>query len=225
MKRAGAGWAIVIGALGCADWLDIPDSPRWVSSTRQAPDAEVTPAVPPAADDSPDTSGSDPSESPAAASDASVARDAIDASSSEPAVADAALAPSSRDAEATEDATSAPLADAALACSGVEVFGICWYVGAQGASCVETCAAHGGYRDAASAYVGTVAQGGSAAECDALLSALGEGSPASEGQRTDGAGLGCHLFGAQRDPYWLESPSFDAASRLGAVRVVCGCER
>jgi len=95
----------------------------------------------------------------------------------------------------------------------------------MGASCEETCAPHAGLSGAASAYVGSEQQGGSAAECGAILELLGESSPALAATRTDAVGVGCHLFGAERDPYWLSEPDLDPSSNLAIVSVVCGCAR
>jgi hypothetical protein len=93
----------------------------------------------------------------------------------------------------------------------------------MGASCDDTCAAHAGHAEAATSHIGTAAQGGSALACDSILLALGEATPASEANRVDGVGVGCHLFGAERAPYWLFTPSFDPSRGLALARVVCGC--
>jgi hypothetical protein len=100
---------------------------------------------------------------------------------------------------------------------------ICWYLGALGASCVETCTDHGGVAEDAASYVGTEAQGGSAEECAALLELLGLGNTVSSGTRTsvDQLGLGCHVFPDSN--WWLSAPDFDAADSLGNVQIVCGC--
>lgn len=50
---------------------------------------------------------------------------------------------------------------------------ICWYYGASGASCAATCTAHGGISAFAPNHVGSLAQGGTLAECTRLMKLLG----------------------------------------------------
>lgn len=131
--------------------------------------------------------------------------------------------------DAGSDAAEAPPAaapsDAGAPCDGVERFGICWYLGAAGASCDDTCSLHGGTSDAAPARVGTRAQGGSPEECQTILSGLGEPADVIVATRPDDRGVGCHLFGVARDPYWLTGPSFQTSDQLSLARVACGCQR
>jgi hypothetical protein len=115
--------------------------------------------------------------------------------------------------------------DAGLGCEGAELFGVCWYLGALGATCVQACQNHGGPSDEAALHVGTPAQGGSRGDCGAILVALGEAAPPDEATRSDGRGLGCHVFGLTRAPFWLSSPSHDPSDAFAAARIACGCRR
>jgi len=119
----------------------------------------------------------------------------------------------------------APPSDAAEACSGASLAGVCWYLGAAGASCNDTCREHGGYLEAATAFVGTLAQGGGPERCNAVLRALGEARDVRSVERTDGRGVGCHFFGTEDVPWWLSGPDFNPDSRLNRARLVCGCAR
>jgi cysteine-rich repeat protein len=78
--------------------------------------------------------------------------------------------------------------DCALA-GGELIEGACWFLGAQGASCEDTCADAGlGYDDATASVAGS---GGTSASCKDVLNALGlavGGAPA----RACDAGIGCY---------------------------------
>jgi len=106
-------------------------------------------------------------------------------------------------------------------CSGVPHAGICWYLGPQGNSCQQVCTSHGIPAPNAASHVGTAAQGGSNAECKVLLGLLGISGTPDDGTRTDGLGLGCHLYSAT--PWWLKSPNFAASASQVNSRLVCGC--
>jgi hypothetical protein len=104
--------------------------------------------------------------------------------------------------------------------------GVCWYLSAAGASCDQTCETREGFDPAATAVVGTTTQGGSPVQCGELLTALGAigaGDPIGDGARDDGVGVGCHLFGIEQDPWWLNAPNFSADVSLPNTRIVCGC--
>ena len=124
------------------------------------------------------------------------------------------------------DAVAAPRAE----CAGEALRGVCWYLGADSQSCDDACSAHGGFSQASLAILGTPAQGGSLADCTAVLQALDvlQGS-VSEGFREDGLGLGCHVFvdgeGALTDAWWLTSPALASAAVGVQVRRACGCVR
>ncbi|RYZ05455.1 MAG: hypothetical protein EOO73_19585 [Myxococcales bacterium] len=107
-------------------------------------------------------------------------------------------------------------------CSGAPAAGHCWYLGELGASCQQTCAAHGGVAADAAAIIGSPAQGGTAKECASVLSALGITSAPIESKRYDGRGLGCHVYG--EDAYWLVSPAYSSTATMSRVRVTCACQ-
>ena len=110
---------------------------------------------------------------------------------------------------------------AARSCSaGAEHAGYCWFLSAVNQSCSDLCAAHGGYESSLE-WVGTPSQGGALERCDALLTLLTGAGATTAGRRTDGRGLGCHLFNADR--WWLYTPDFDPSARLSRSRVVCSC--
>jgi len=109
----------------------------------------------------------------------------------------------------------------ASACAGVSYQGLCWYLGSTSSSCQQFCSSHGQVASTMANYVGTTAQGGSMLECTAILMALGVLQVPSSGTRTDGSGLGCHLFSGS--PWWLSSPAFSASASDPGARIVCGC--
>jgi hypothetical protein len=132
------------------------------------------------------------------------------------------------DAGAALDASELPVVvvPSGPLCEGALVDGICWYLGPEDESCDEACAQHAGFNPAASAVIGTTAQGGDIASCSALLDVLlGNADEATvPGTQIEGAGVGCHLYAAADDTrWWLESPDFSPAQSLVGARVVCGC--
>jgi hypothetical protein len=88
-------------------------------------------------------------------------------------------------------------------------------------SCQSHCATHGGYDTRTATYVGTAAQGGSLANCGQVLTTLGFPATVAEGSRTDGRGVGCHIFGTAN--WWLNSPDFNPSTSLGSARIACAC--
>lgn len=143
------------------------------------------------------------------------ARDAgVGVTASEPPAADAAVATPAE--EGNVDAASPP-----PGCAGVEVFGICWYLGEPGESCVETCAERGGPDGAASAHVGTASQGGSREDCVLILNALGQRYRVRSTEHEQG--VGCHLPAGDEDPHWLSFPPFSASAYLRNASITCGC--
>lgn len=127
-----------------------------------------------------------------------------------------ALGPASLDAGASADATPGP-------CAGASHGGVCWYLGAAGATCEETCEAHGGFAPETAAYVGTAAQGGSSAQCATILGLLGEDGAVITASRSD-VGIGCHQWGVEGQAYWLTAPDFSPTAGSSVARVVCGCK-
>lgn len=120
------------------------------------------------------------------------------------------------------DAGTTASSDAA-SCSGSLRAGICWYLGPDGSSCQQVCTSHGAVAPGAASHVGTTAQGGSLAECGILLGLLGVTGTPANGTRSDGLGLGCHIYGTVL--WWLSSPAFDATASHASARLVCGCTR
>jgi hypothetical protein len=118
-------------------------------------------------------------------------------------------------------ASSASGGAASGACSGVSFASACWYLGATSASCTDTCVAHGNVAVSAAATIGVTQQGGSAANCVKILALLGVVGNVSQGTRSDGLGLGCHLLGTNR--WWLSSPPYSATASAATARRVCGC--
>lgn len=109
-------------------------------------------------------------------------------------------------------------------CEGEVYGGICWYLGGAGESCTEACATHGGVDPESTAYVGTRAQGGSADACAAILDLLGYDDAVESGNRADGVGAGCYLFGTDEVVAWWQSaPSFSPNASLALASLACGC--
>jgi hypothetical protein len=111
-----------------------------------------------------------------------------------------------------------------LPCGGARVFGLCWYLAGTDTSCSDACTSRGGFDPRAIEYIGTPSQGGSAAECQQVMIALGRSGTVGAAERPD-KGLGCHLWndGAL---YWLQSPSFEPTAVTPAgtdVRLACAC--
>ena len=110
-------------------------------------------------------------------------------------------------------------------CSGVRYAGICWYLGAPGSSCAQTCTGHGGPSALAVSHVGTVAQGGSLAECASVLSHLGVAGTVQNVSSTSGVGCSKNVGSIGPGPgvYWCTTPDFSATASLDGVQPACGC--
>lgn len=106
-------------------------------------------------------------------------------------------------------------------CAGVRLSGRCWYLSALGQSCSNACVPHGGNAADAASFVGVTGQGGSLAECAALLNGLGISTAPTQATRLDGVGLGCHVYGVKT--YWLSAPTYSATSKHSSAQLVCGC--
>jgi hypothetical protein len=100
-------------------------------------------------------------------------------------------------------------------CAGASVGGYCWYYGADGDPCTGTCSGHGGYNAATSTYAGS---GGSNANCDSVLTALGVATGTVNASSVDG--LGCCTMSASR--YRDVVPTTEGAS-WGGARRACAC--
>jgi hypothetical protein len=107
-------------------------------------------------------------------------------------------------------------------CVGADYGGLCWFLGAPGSSCDQACVTHGRTASAAAAsYVGTGSQGGHLKDCESLLGLLGVTGKPTTGSRSDGLGLGCHIWGAMA--YWLTTPAYSASASSASAQRVCGC--
>lgn len=108
-------------------------------------------------------------------------------------------------------------------CGGVDVGGYCWYLGSDSTSCESVCASHGGYNEATRAYAGS---NGSAANCQAVLSALG--IPYSAFYNTSQGGLGCFIIptvGGGYNGYWDQQPTTAIATYgVPGRRRACACQ-
>ena len=80
------------------------------------------------------------------------------------------------------------------ACGGTSVGGYCWYFGAGGESCDTVCTGRGGCNITGTRdYAGSA---GSLANCQAVLTALGQGSGAIDDFPNNSVELGCGKFGS-----------------------------
>ena len=119
----------------------------------------------------------------------------------------------------------------ATLCEGLLHAGICWYLGPEGSSCQQVCASHGESAPDAASHVGTAAQGGSLAECTAILGLLGVNGAPTSATRSDGLGLGCHVYRSgilllqTSKSYWLTSPDFSATASQSSSTLACGCTK
>jgi hypothetical protein len=219
---------------GCAELLDLPDDPRVVDSppervssatdpngsAGEAPEGDRVVAEPDGREDIVTPSLASPEAPALAGAGSEVNVTIVDAGPD--AGTDAASDAGGDDAGPAPEAP-VPEEPAEPPCAGQPLFGVCWYLGAAGDSCEETCAPHGGPSPLAPQHVGTTQQGGSNAECSAILAALGANTPAATAQRLT-AGVGCHTFGAEGAPFWLSFPSFDPGDSVFTARIACGCE-
>lgn len=136
-------------------------------------------------------------------------------------IADAA----SKNGESLADAqVNSGATDAQPPCSGVRMLNLCWYTSDKGDSCTITCADHDGFDARATPLIGSEAQGGDGDNCQAVIAVIVPAAEAlQEGARTDGNGVGCHLFGGQENPWWLRNPDFSPDNSLNGSRVICAC--
>jgi len=114
----------------------------------------------------------------------------------------------------------------AAGCAGEKLGGVCWYLSDLNQSCSQACANHGGVASSATSYVGVDSQGGSLLKCSLVLALLGVREAPNEGNRTDGVGLGCHVFPQAtrgEQSFWLSSPEFSPTARLRNASIACGC--
>ena len=108
-------------------------------------------------------------------------------------------------------------------CQGASYGDVCWYLAAVGVSCNSQCSTHGDNAASAASFVGIPAQGGSLAKCAGILGAIGGNPVPGEATRSDGRGVGCHVYNGKG--YWLSSPTYSPSATASNTRVVCGCQR
>ena len=131
------------------------------------------------------------------------------------------------DADADGDGDAGPVdTDGPDSCAdGGVLNGVaCWYLGADGASCANACADHGGYNDATKTDIGS---GGSNVGCTFILNELGcPGESIAAPCDMAGGGLGCFALGCGGDGMNLRcsSPETTAEDAPGpGARRACGC--
>jgi len=112
-----------------------------------------------------------------------------------------------------------------VACSGAVYSGICWHLAAAGESCAQACASHGGPSSLAASHVGTTDQGGSQAECAAILALLGVAGTVQSSRSI--SGVGCISYtgttGSGPGLYWVSVPAFSENASMQGAQPACGC--
>jgi hypothetical protein len=100
---------------------------------------------------------------------------------------------------------------------GATIAGLCWLLGADGASCASTCDVHGLAVDpATTTYAGS---SGTDGQCDAVLTAIGAGAPGVTATASS-FGLGCAVTGSVR--FRDTTPTVDAAG-IVSIQRACAC--
>jgi hypothetical protein len=107
-------------------------------------------------------------------------------------------------------------------CSGVEVGGYCWHVGAAGQSCDAVCSGYGscdlaGTRD----YAGS---GGTLANCQSVATALGLSGSAANSE-SGNQGYGCTAISFLGTPLIIRvpSPATTCTASDGSMQRICAC--
>lgn len=100
--------------------------------------------------------------------------------------------------------------------TGREVGGYCWYSGADGQSCTDVCASHGGYNNATGTFAGS---SGSNSNCNAVLTMLGKGT--GNAGDTSVGGIGCYVSFSNSRGRSI-NPTTAAATNTYASRA-CAC--
>ncbi len=106
---------------------------------------------------------------------------------------------------------------------GVSYENLCWFLGDLDESCMEVCAERGGIDETAASIIGSPEQSGTWTACRDIVRLLGILGEVAAGYRTDGAGLGCHIWD-DGEIWWLYSPDFDPGARMPNAQLVCGCK-
>lgn len=121
------------------------------------------------------------------------------------------------------EAGAPPSVDAAPGCRGTRFEEICWYLAADGQSCDDACSARGGFNPESVHLIGSLDQGGSLEQCASVLAMLRGNANAVIQATIEEKGIGCHLYGAAEDRWWLTEPAFEPAATWDKVQIVCGC--
>ena len=112
------------------------------------------------------------------------------------------------------------LGNACLA-GGARVGGACWYLGGDGESCDTVCTNAGLVYDSATAtYAGS---GGTLAQCDEVMDALGDTLTLSE-DLDCGATLGCVIDPIVGTRIRCTTPVTDSASGTSTILRACACQ-
>lgn len=106
-------------------------------------------------------------------------------------------------------------------CGGVMVGGSCWYLGADETwTCTRVCAAHGGYDEATRTCAGS---GGTNANCDDVLDALGMRYRGVSTLTGSGVGIGCLFMATANVRYRVaDTPTTPDATYILSRRA-CAC--
>jgi hypothetical protein len=107
----------------------------------------------------------------------------------------------------------------AAGCAGKIVGGYCWYLGASARSCEQVCASRGGANAATITYAGT---GGTNAQCNSVLTALGVPGTMTGDAGTCHAALGCGLLFGVRGRC-VNAPTTTAAWYFIGNQRACAC--
>jgi hypothetical protein len=121
--------------------------------------------------------------------------------------------------------TASDGADAGDRCGigGVWYQNLCWFLGEFYESCIDVCTGRGGYDETAASIIGTPDQNGTWAACRDIVRLMGYTGEVAAGYRSEGPGLGCHIWD-NGEIWWLYSPDFDPASSISSASMVCGCK-
>jgi len=121
---------------------------------------------------------------------------------------------------AVDTAVAGYLAAVTDTCAGQDVGGFCWFLGAAGESCDTVCAGQGKLYDAATAtYAGS---GGTDAQCEAVLIALGLPGPHNfSGTTSCAQGFGC--ANSSSGSLHCDSPATTAGASTPTLSRACAC--
>lgn len=206
---------------GCAEVQPFEDAvvDRWVP-----PDAEAAFETDGAPDATPDhAADEDGATDEGAAGDVpaedGTAEDAIDAVADDSAPGDDAADDAGPDDAVADDGATDDAGPAT--CAGARVGGHCWYLGANETwSCTRVCAGHGGYGEGTRTYAGS---GGTNANCDDVLDALGVAYRGVSTLTGSGAGVGCFFMATADVRYRVGDTPTNPDATYILSRRACAC--